>query len=238
MRKNNQVPKLVGRMFLAGMTIALMAVAPAWAHGVSGGDAAFLSSATGWQIGPYVYLGAKHMVTGYDHLLFLLGVVFFLYRMRDVALYVTMFSLGHSLTLLTGVMAHIHLSPYLVDAVIGLSVVYKGLDNLGGFRRLGIQLDQRLVVLGFGLVHGFGLATKLQDLQLSADGLLPNMLAFNVGVELGQILALSVILLVMALWRQRPAFARQATIANMALMTAGFVLFQYQLVGYFTEVMP
>src|SRR5690606_24673785 len=120
-------------------------------------------------------LGAKHMVTGYDHLLFLVGVIFFLHRLRDVALYVTMFSLGHSVTLLSGVLGQIHVSPHLVDAVIGLSVVYKALDNLGGFRTLfGAAPNPKLAVLGFGLVHGFGLATKLQDIQLSADGLVPN----------------------------------------------------------------
>lgn len=226
------------RLVVATLAIALATIAPALAHGVSGDDAAFLASASGWQIGPYLYLGAKHMVTGYDHLLFLVGVVFFLGNMREVTLYVTMFSIGHSLTLLTGVLAHLHLSPYLVDAVIGLSVVYKAIDNLGGFRRLGLEFDQRLAVLGFGLVHGFGLATKLQDLQLSADGLLPNMVAFNIGVELGQILALSFILLLMGWWRNRPAFAAQATMANVALMAAGFVLFQYQLIGFFTETSP
>ena len=206
---------------------------PVSAHGVADGDALFLSSATGWQIAPYLYLGAKHMVTGYDHLLFLVGVIFFLYRLHDIAIYVTMFSLGHSITLLTGVLSHIWISPYLVDAIIGLSVVYKALDNLGAFRTLfGVQPDTKLIVLLFGLVHGFGLATKLQDLALSADGLVPNILAFNVGVELGQILALSVILLVMNWWRSTGAFARQAVAANVVLMTAGFVLFEYQLAGY------
>lgn len=229
-----QAQTLPRRLALSGLLLLALA-GQAWAHGVSGGDAAFLGSAEGWQIGPYLYLGAKHMVTGYDHLLFLLGVVFFLGNMRDVALYVTMFSLGHSVTLLTGILAHIHLSPFLVDAVIGLSVVYKAVDNLGGFRRMGLHIDTRIAVLAFGLVHGFGLATKLQDLQLSADGLLPNMLAFNLGVELGQILALSAILLLMGWWRSRPSFARQAVAANLALMGAGFVLFQYQLIGYFTE---
>jgi len=206
------------------------------AHGVSGGDAEYLASATGWNIFPYMYLGAKHMVTGYDHLLFLVGVIFFLYRMKDVALYVTMFSIGHSITLLTGVLGHIHMSPYLVDAIIGLSVVYKAFDNLGGFKSVfGVEPNQKIAVLGFGLVHGFGLATKLQDLQLSADGLVPNMLAFNVGVELGQILALAVILLLMSWWRSTRMFERQAVAANVALMVAGFVLFQYQLVGFFLE---
>jgi hypothetical protein len=212
---------------------------PAAAHGVVGGDAVFLASATGWQIAPYLYLGAKHMVTGYDHLLFLLGVIFFLYRLHDIAIYVTMFSLGHSITLLTGVLAHIWISPFLVDAVIGLSVVYKALDNLGAFHTLfGVRPNTKLIVLLFGLVHGFGLATKLQDLSLSADGLVPNMLAFNVGVELGQILALVVILLVMNWWRGTTRFARQAVAANVVLMTAGFVLFEYQLAGYLVGAPP
>jgi hypothetical protein len=215
---------------VAGMVLAHRALA----HGVEGGDAAFLSTASGLQIGPYLYLGAKHMVTGYDHLLFLFGVVFFLHGLRQVVLYVTMFSLGHSLTLLTGVLGHIHVSPYLVDAVIGLSIVYKALDNLGAFPVfLGFEPNQKLAVLGFGLVHGFGLATKLQDLSLSSDGLVANMLAFNLGVELGQIAALTVILLAMALWRASGSFARQAVAANVVLMAAGFLLAQYQLAGFF-----
>lgn len=224
---------------VGGLTMALLLIGTslAMAHGVSGGDADYLSAAQGWNIVPYMYLGAKHMVTGYDHLLFLVGVIFFLYRMKDVALYVTMFSLGHSITLLSGVLGQIHMSAYLVDAIIGLSVVYKAFDNLGGFQSVfGVQPNQKLAVLGFGLVHGFGLATKLQDLQLSADGLVPNMLAFNIGVELGQILALSVILFLMTRWRSIPFFARQTVAANVALMIAGFLLFQYQITGYFLEL--
>src|SRR5690554_6513390 len=176
---------------LALATLALFACAGgAFAHGVSGGDAAFLSAASGLQIGPYLYLGAKHMVTGYDHLLFLLGVIFFLHRLRDIVIYVTLFSVGHSLTLLFGVLAEIHISAYLVDAVIGLSVVYKAVDNLGGFRKLfGVNPNPKAAVFLFGLVHGFGLSTKLQDLALSPEGLIANMIAFNIGVELGQILA-------------------------------------------------
>jgi hypothetical protein len=230
---------LHGRCLLAAAALLLLSAVPAAAHGVTGGDGAFLSSAQGWNIGPYLYLGAKHMVTGYDHLLFLAGVIFFLHRFRDIAVYVTMFSIGHSITLLTGVLTHLWISPFLVDAVIGLSVVYKALDNLGAFKTFfGVQPNTKLVVLLFGLVHGFGLATKLQDLSLSADGLVPNMLAFNVGVELGQILALSGILLVMSWWRSTPSFARHAVAANVALMTAGFVLFEMQLAGYFIEAAP
>jgi len=182
---------------------------------------------------PFMYLGAKHMVTGYDHLLFLVGVIFFLYRVRDVAGYVTLFAIGHSVTLLYGVLSGTHVNSYLVDAIIGFSVIYKALDNLGAFKQwFGVQPDARAAVLFFGFFHGLGLATKLQDLTLSQDGLVPNILAFNVGVEIGQILALSAILVAMNAWRSTLAFQRQAYAANVALMVAGFVLLGYQLTGY------
>ena len=174
----------------------LLGCGAAYAHGIAGDDQAFLLRATGPHIGPYVYLGAKHMVTGYDHLLFLAGVIFFLYRLKDVALYVTLFAIGHSTTLLLGVLAGWHVDAYLVDAVIGLSVVYKAFENLGGFRRLGFQPNTKAAVLFFGFFHGFGLATKLQDLALSQDGLVTNMVSFNVGVEIGQLLALGLMLIV------------------------------------------
>ena len=180
-----------------------------------------------------MYLGAKHIVTGYDHLLFLVGVIFFLYRLKDVVLYVTLFAVGHSVTLLFGVLAGLHVNPYIVDAIIGLSVVYKAFENLGGFKSLiGFQPDTRLAVLVFGFFHGFGLATKLQDLQLSEDGLITNMISFNVGVELGQILALSIILIGLNVWRASGSFFQYAFVANLFLISAGFILFGYQLTGY------
>lgn len=214
--------------------VGVLMASSAVAHGVAETDAAFLERISGVNIVPFMYLGAKHMVTGYDHLLFLAGVIFFLYRLKDVALYVTLFAVGHSTTLLLGVLAGIHADAYIVDAIIGLSVVYKAFENIGGFRRLGISIDTRAAVLLFGLAHGFGLSTKLQDLALSADGLVPNMLAFNVGVELGQFAALALILLAFGLWRRSGGFMRGAYATNVAIMTAGFVLFGYQLTGYFT----
>jgi hypothetical protein len=211
-----------------------MAPLSALAHGVAEGDQRFIEGSTGAQIVPFIYLGAKHMVTGYDHLLFLIGVIFFLYRLREVALYVSLFALGHSVTLLFGVLSGTHVNPYLIDAIIGLSVVYKGLDNLGLLKRwIGFQPDTRAAVLIFGLFHGFGLATKLQDFSLSPDGLVWNILAFNVGVELGQYLALSVILIAMGYWRHTAAFRRQAGGANLLLVAAGLALFAWQLAGYF-----
>lgn len=202
------------------------------AHGVAANDASYIQTVQGVAFIPYLYLGAKHMVTGYDHLLFLAGVIFFLYLLKDVALYVTMFALGHSTTLLLGVLLGIHANAYIVDAIIGLSVVYKAFENLGGFKRIGVQIDTRIAVLLFGLAHGFGLSTKLQDLNLSRDGLLANMIGFNVGVELGQFAALALMLLVFGLWRRSNSFVRGAYVANVLMMAAGFVLCGYQLTGY------
>jgi hypothetical protein len=216
-----------------GASLAVALAAPAWAHNIGGADAAFVAAAKGPDPLPFIYLGAKHMVTGYDHLLFLTGVIFFLFGLRQIALYVSAFSLGHSVTLLAGVFFKLQVDSHLVDAAIGLSVAYKAFDNLGGFRTLfGLQPDARAAVFGFGLIHGFGLATKLQALKLNDNGLLANLVSFNIGVELGQIVALSLILLAMTLWRRTRAFAPTAAGANGLLMLAGFVLTGQQLAGY------
>ncbi len=218
----------LGLLLLTGL------VSQAVAHGVAEGDKGYIQESSGVLFMPFVYLGAKHMITGYDHLLFLFGVIFFLYRLKDVSLYVTMFAVGHSVTLLLGVLMGVNVSAYLIDAIIGLSVVYKALDNLGAFQRwFGVQPNTKAATLIFGLFHGFGLATKLQDFQLSPDGLFVNLVAFNIGVELGQILALSAILIAMGFWRRTSGFWAHAYTANVLLMTAGFVLTGYQLVGYF-----
>jgi hypothetical protein len=219
---------------LAGLLSLVSAFA--LAHGVSESDKGFLQASTGTQILPFLYLGAKHMVTGYDHLLFLCGVIFFLYRMKDIGVYVTLFAVGHSTTLLMGVLNGWHINAYLVDAIIGLSIVYRAFDNLGGFQTvLGVQPNKKVAVLIFGFFHGLGLATKLQDFSLSRDGLIPNMVAFNVGVEIGQLLALGMILIAMRYWRTTASFARHAMKGNFALMTAGFVLAGFQVTGYLTK---
>ena len=208
------------------------------AHGVSGKDAVFLQGLQGRAIGPLMYLGAKHMVTGYDHLLFLVGVIFFLYRLKDVVQYVSLFTLGHSVTLLVGVLGGIRANPYLIDAIIGFSVVYKAFDNLDGFRRFfGFQPNTGIAVLVFGFFHGFGLATKLQDFALSKSGLVANILSFNVGVEIGQILALTAVLIALSYWRTRSGFLRQAFAANAAVMACGFLLVGYQLSGYWMSTL-
>ena len=208
------------------------------AHGVSGKDAVFLQGLQGQAIGPLLYLGAKHMVTGYDHLLFLVGVIFFLYRLRDVLLYVSLFTIGHSTTLLLGVLGGIHANPFLIDAVIGFSVVYKAFENMDGFRRFfGRQINTRAAVLVFGFFHGFGLATKLQEFALSPNGLVVNIVSFNVGVEIGQFLALTGILIALTYWRTREGFMRHAFATNAVVMACGFLLMGYQLSGYFLPVL-
>lgn len=215
------------------MFIAALVPAMAMAHGVDEGTQQFLSNNEGMAILPFMYIGAKHMVTGYDHLLFLVGVIFFLYRPKDVLVYVSFFTLGHSLTLVLGVYQDIQVNAYLVDAVIGLSIVYKGFDNLGGFQRLlGYQPNTKAAVLIFGLFHGFGLATKLQDFEFAQEGLLPNLLAFNVGVEIGQFLALLFIVLALSFWRRYSSYLQFSAVTNIALMTGGFLLTIYQMAGF------
>ncbi|MCE2029684.1 HupE/UreJ family protein [Sessilibacter corallicola] len=201
-----------------------------FAHGVDDNTRSFLESNTGVQLIPFMYIGAKHMVTGYDHLLFLVGVVFFLYKSKDILLYVTMFTMGHSITLMWGVLGNINVNAYLIDAIIGLSVVYKGFDNLGGFKRLlGYQPNVKWAILVFGLFHGFGLATKLQEFKLPEAGLLENLIAFNIGVELGQFIALAIILIAINFWRHSNTYERFATVTNTALMSAGFILIGFQI---------
>jgi hypothetical protein len=203
------------------------------AHGVSRRDALFVQSIDGPAIGPFLYLGAKHMVTGYDHLMFLVGVIFFLYRLKDVVQYVSLFTVGHSITLLAGVLGGIHANAHIIDAIIGVSVVYKAFENMGGFDRLlGFRLNTRMAVMIFGLFHGFGLATKLQEFTVSKNGLVTNILSFNVGVEIGQVLALTGVLIGISYWRRHSGFLRHAFATNTVLMTGGFVLVGYQLTGY------
>jgi hypothetical protein len=212
----------------------MLCATQAMAHNVTAGDAGYIQEIWGVNLIPFMYLGAKHMVTGYDHILFLLGVVFFLYKMQHVAIYVSLFALGHSTTMLLGVYFGWGVNAYFIDAIIGLSVVYKALDNLGAYQRwFGVQPNTKAATLIFGFFHGLGLATKILDYEIASDGLVPNLLAFNVGVELGQIMALAVILIAMGWWRRQPSFWRHAYTANVVMMSMGFILMGYQLTGLF-----
>ena len=223
------------RLFWIFLTLGLLGMsADVLAHAVAQGDKGYIQEITGINLISFMYLGAKHMVTGYDHLLFLLGVIFFLYRMQHIAIYVSLFALGHSTTMLLGVYFNVGINSYIIDAIIGLSIVYKALDNVGAYQRwFGFQPNTKAATLIFGFFHGFGLSSKIIEYDISPYGLVPNLLAFNVGVEIGQLIALAMILIVMSFWRKTDGFFRHAYTANVAMMSAGFLLIGYQLTGYF-----
>ena len=223
-------------LLLSLVVLLLTTSGDAWAHAVAEGDKGYIQEIYGVHLMSFIYLGAKHMVTGYDHILFLLGVIFFLYRMQHIAIYVSLFAIGHSTTMLLGVYFDIGINSYVIDAIIGLSVVYKALDNLGAFQRwFGVQPNTKAATLIFGLFHGFGLSTKIIEYEISSNGLLANLLAFNLGVEIGQLLALGAILIVMGFWRRSSGFLRHAYTANVAMMCAGFILVGYQITGLFVS---
>jgi hypothetical protein len=230
-----------GRLYLAiGLGLLLIGVfgiiPDAWAHSVTAGDKGYIQETTGIHVIPFIYLGAKHMMTGYDHLLFLFGVIFFLYRIKHVIIYVSLFAFGHVLTLLSGVLMEISISAYIIDAIIGFSIVYKALDNMGAYQRwFGVQPNTKVATFLFGLLHGFGLATKILEYELSTDGLLANLIFFNMGVEIGQILALAVILIAMTYWRKSGNFLHHAYKANALVMMLGFLLMGYQITGHFVQ---
>lgn len=230
---SSHVSRIAACIAIGLLVYSLLFPLAASAHNVSKRDASFVESNHGAAIPAFIYLGAKHMVTGYDHIAFLVGVIFFLYRLKDIVAYVSLFTLGHSITLLGGVLGGIHANPYAIDAIIGFSVVYKAFDNLDGFQRFfGFEPNTKVAVLIFGLFHGFGLATKLQELDLSKNGLVANIVSFNVGVEIGQVLALTAVLIALSVWRTRPSFLRDAFATNTVLMTVGFLLVGYQIAGY------
>ncbi len=238
MKRMTLIPKFdIAHLFVLAIFFGIGFSIEAFAHGVTSGDKGYIQEVFGPLPIPFIYLGAKHMMTGYDHLLFLFGVIFFLYRLKDVAIYVTLFAIGHVITLLSGVLMEINISAYIIDAIIGFSVVYKSLDNMGAFQRwLGFQPNTKAATFIFGLFHGFGLATKILEYELSPDGLLVNLISFNIGVELGQILALATILIAISFWRKSNSFVRHAYSTNVFTMMLGFMLIGYQLTGYFISL--
>jgi len=217
----------------AAIVFVLLSASAVFAHDISEANKTYVQSINGPAPVPFFYLGAKHMVTGIDHLLFLTGVIFFLYRLRDIVIYVSLFTLGHSTTLILGVLLGTGMNSNIVDAIIGFSVMYKAFENMGGLKRVGLAINTKLAVLVFGLFHGLGLATKLQDLGASKNGLLVNLISFNVGVEAGQVIALAIVVVLLNFWRATPSFFRGAFMANLLLLAAGAALTIYQIAGYF-----
>lgn len=221
---NNQKLKVI----LPSLLLFPVAV---FAHGVSDGDQEILNNGG---LLSYIYVGAKHMLTGYDHLLFLTGVVFYLNGLRDIIKFISVFTLGHCITLIGATYLSIKVDEHLIDAVIALSVIYKGFENLGGFERLKIRSPHLLMmVFTFGLIHGLGLSTRLQSFEVGSEQFLAKILSFNLGVELGQIIALIPIVFLISYWKKLKSFKAFYSSVNSYLIIAGVALFIYQLYGYF-----
>lgn len=224
---------LFERSMIRLLTISVLCFisANAMSHGMSPEDQARILNAGYLE---YMRLGATHMLSGYDHLLFLFGVMFFLTRFSDILKCITAFTIGHSITLILATLGGITANYYLIDAVIALTVCYKAFDNLGGFKKYFQMSSPNLtwMVFVFGLIHGFGLSTRLQQLPLGEHDLVLKILAFNVGVELGQVVALCLMLLILTAWRKTATFKQFSKAANMALILAGGLLLLMQLHGY------
>jgi len=218
--------KIVSFIILCGLIFS---------HGISESDKIEIVQGS---LMDYLFLGAKHMVTGYDHILFLIGVIFFLTRFSDIVKFVTAFTIGHSITLIFATLFNITANYYLIDAVIAFSVIYKGFENLDGFKKFFSINPPNLILMVFifGLIHGFGLSTRLQQINLGDNNLIHSILSFNIGVELGQIVALAIVFPLLLLIRAK-SYEKISKISNWGLMIAGTFLLIFQLNGFFMEDM-
>lgn len=218
--------KLIPLFFLVFTPFVLQA------HGVSGSDNLMLHEGG---LLEYIYVGAKHMITGYDHILFLVGVIFYLNTFKDILRFITVFTIGHSITLIGATYMGITMNEHLIDAVIAISVLYKGFENLGGFSKiLKIKSPNLLfMVLVFGLIHGFGLSTRLQSIEIGNESFLAKIVCFNIGVELGQIFALIPVVFIISKWKAKKSYQLFYQITNWFLVLAGIALLAFQLYGYY-----
>jgi hypothetical protein len=216
---------------LSLLLLLLLGAEASHAHGMS--ESAKQAILNGGILG-FVKLGAVHMLTGYDHLLFLLGVIFFLTRFKDILRFITAFTVGHCITLLVATFLKIQFNYVLIDAAIALTVCYKAFENLDGFKKyLNLQTPNlTAMVFGFGLLHGFGLSTRLQEIVEGMDNLLPKILLFNLGVELGQVAALAGMWLLLSRWQGTESFKQLSKVANLGLLAAGTGLFMLQMHSY------
>lgn len=203
----------------------------AFAHGMSEAEKQTIIEGGNFH---YILIGSSHMLSGYDHLLFVFGIVFFLTSFRDIVKYITAFTLGHSITLIFATFNAVAINYFLIDAIIGLSVCYIAFVNLDGFRKyLNINPPNMLIMItGLGLIHGLGLSTRLQQLPLNKDELLMNIISFNVGIEVGQIVALAFMLLLITAFRKTKIFKPFSLITNYFLIFAGIFFFLMQMHGY------
>lgn len=222
-------PFLNGRWFFVLLSMVL--ASQVFAHGMSDAEKQIITEGGNLH---YLWIGATHMLSGYDHLLFVFGIIFFLTSFRDIVKYITAFTLGHSVTLIYATFTGLQVNYFLIDAVIALSVSYIAFANLDGFKKYFYVKAPNLLmmIVGLGLIHGLGLSTRLQQLPLSEDHLLMNIIMFNIGIELGQLLALAVMLVILHSWRKRESFKPISRIANLFLIFAGGYLFLMQMHGY------
>lgn len=209
----------------------LLITSQAFAHGMSEAEKQIIIEGGNLH---YIWIGATHMLSGYDHLAFVFGIIFFLTRFRDIVKYITAFTIGHSITLIFATFNAIQINYFLIDAVIALSVCYIAFHNLDGFKKyLNVKAPNMLaMIFSLGLIHGLGLSTRLQQLPLDAENLLMNIISFNVGIELGQITALAVMLVLISAFRKSKHFPTFAKISNYFLILAGGFLFLMQMHGY------
>lgn len=224
---------------IAAALLLLLLPTIAIAHGIPEADKQAIIEGGNFA---YFKIGAIHMLTGYDHLLFIFGIIFFLKGFRDIVVFITVFTVGHSIPLVFATLYGVSANPYIIDAVIAMSVAYKGLENLDFFRKYLQRPSPNLLIMvfSFGVIHGFGLSTRLQQLPLPEEGLILRILSFNVGVEVGQIIALAIMLPFVSAWRKfgSGSFAQFSFIANTGLVLAGLLLFIFQIHGYLHTTYP
>ena len=226
----NKIPQLLPALLL------ILTATFAHAHGMSEVEKQSILQGGNLQ---YLKIGATHMLTGYDHLLFVFGVVFFLTTFFDVVKYITAFTIGHSITLITATLIGVTVNYYLIDAVIALSVCYIGYENLGGFKKIFKKAPSLIwAIFIFGLIHGLGLSTRLQQLPLGEEGIVLRILSFNLGIELGQVAALCLMVALLFKWRGALSFQKFSSLANNALIYAGAFLFLFQMHGYSHTLNP
>ena len=218
------------------ITLILLVTSLAYAHGMSEAEKQTILDGGNLQ---FMKIGATHMLTGYDHLLFVFGIVFFLSTFMDVVKTITAFTIGHSITLITATLMGVTVNYFLIDAVIALSVCYIGYENIGGFRKF-FEKSPNLIwaVFIFGLIHGLGLSTRLQQLPLGEEGIVLRILSFNLGIELGQISALCLMVALLFKWRHTQSFLQISTVSNNGLIVAGAFLFLMQMHGYSHAIAP
>ncbi len=169
-------------------------------------------------IGQFILLGIEHILTGYDHMAFLLALIVIGLSIKEVLKIITAFTVAHSITLLLAAMQVVSLNSRIVESVIAFSICFVALENL--FKK---KVNYRwLVTFGFGLIHGFGFASVLQELIVGKSNLLVSVVSFNLGVEVGQLMIFLVLLPVLYLLKSKMEFRKVTFGVSLAIFMLGF----------------